>query len=660
MPTVIPAYSELCKLDLLHLAYAEATERFPPIAQTHAELNSAQKDHFIEELARDLQNHAYHPSKSSENDSGSQGGPAPIRDRTVQAALQLAWASQRAEEESAGPQAESAIQWIARAAEKGLTRVYAEKIELGTAPAARSKPGDKRSEPAGDRALLSLLQEMLTAYPSLAQDKDFASRWFDCVFHGVDTMLEQASLVGKRDTRAPVKCARFANQLIVLVDSEPQFDWVIPGVQHRLRGELSKINASVDPSQTQHVDLACGDKLTFGEFELRLSGSAGKFRASYERAKSKKTVAADPAEIPPAESKKPAVPRRKKPVKQAKENSRGGLTNLFGWLTFPSRAFRAVRARFPSLNVQPFRANGGTFVHKNRNPIIAAAGLAVVVALVGVYVLSSTRVAGAESFHRTFHRNPAGPPLAPYGQVRLDFQTLDESGLRITLPRTRNQLGAVGVRTMFGVRGDFEITAQYEVLQAEKPASGWGAGVMMSLQTGSQESARIGRALDADDKQVFKWDRANQKETGDAADLANEIPSKQAAGSLRLERKGPTLRYFVAEGKSTNFRLVHEEDFGRENIDTFRVGHDRRPSQYHRRAAHRFRRQSGPTPKPRLNRANPRLDLDVAGRIGPRGGAGRGSLCGLAPTPGEIGGAISYEAPVMGERRGVSPPVRRV
>jgi hypothetical protein len=155
--------------------------------------------------------------------------------------------------------------------------------------------------------------------------------------------------------------------------------------------------------------------------------------------------------------------------------------------------------------------------------------------------------------------------------VRLDFQSLDEDGLRNTLPRSRSQLGAVGVRTMFGARGDFEITVHYEILQAEKPALGWGAGVMMSLEAASQDSARIGRALDADDEGVFKWDHGNQKQTDDPADVVDPIPSKQAFGSLRFVRKGPTLRYYVAEGKDASFTMVHEEEFGSKNIDTIRV-----------------------------------------------------------------------------------------
>ena len=574
MPPVVPGYSELCKLDLLKLAYTEAAERFPHIVQAHAELNSAQKDHFIEELGRDLEAHAYHPSNPPADDSGSRWGSAAIRDQIVQAAFQLAWASAAGPEKSAVSQAESAIQWIARAAEKGLTRVYVEKLEVGRSPAPVSKPREKRAVPTDDAAFVAILHDMLKAYPNLAQDKDFAPRWFDCVFQGVDAMLEQASLVGKRDAHAPVKCARFANYLVLLVDPEPQFDWVIPGVQHRLRGELSKFNGSVNSSQTQHIDLARGDKLTFWGFELRVSGGVGKLRVSYEPTKSKKPIAPDLAEPPEPEAKKPALPKRKKPVKQAKEESRDGLTITLHWLSFPRRAFRTVRDRLPAISRMQLLAFPRSFISspsKNRNSVLAAAGLVVVIAIAGAYVFLSMRGADAESFHRAFHRNPAGPPLAPFGQVRLDFQTLDESGLRITLPRTRHQLGAVGVRTMFAARGDFEITVQYEVLQAEKPASGWGAGVMMSLEAASQESARIGRAVDADDKQVFKWDRGNKKQTDDEADATNQIPSKQAVGNLRFERKGSILRYYVAEGKDSSFTLVHEEEFGSANIDTFRV-----------------------------------------------------------------------------------------
>jgi hypothetical protein len=58
----------------------------------------------------------------------------------------------------------------------------------------------------------------------------------------------------------------------------------------------------------------------------------------------------------------------------------------------------------------------------------------------------------------------------------------DEQGLRIAIPAKTNCRG-VGVYTRFGVHGDFEITASFEILKADKPREGGGVGPELYLRT---------------------------------------------------------------------------------------------------------------------------------------------------------------------------------
>jgi hypothetical protein len=54
------------------------------------------------------------------------------------------------------------------------------------------------------------------------------------------------------------------------------------------------------------------------------------------------------------------------------------------------------------------------------------------------------------------------------------------AGLEITILKPWiHPWGGVGVRTAFGLRGDFEVTATYEILQADPPTDGFGVGVAM-------------------------------------------------------------------------------------------------------------------------------------------------------------------------------------
>ena len=575
MEHLLLAYGQVCSIDLLQIAYADASDRYPPIAHAHAGLTGAQKARFLEALAHDLASHAYHAIRKQPGDERSNWDTDRIRDRVVQSAWKLALNSQANLERSEPHEPEQAVQWIARAAESGASRIYAERLELGSTSIESQLSGQPANSEPGCRAALKCLQEMLVAYPGVLQERSIARVCFDYVLRSIDSMLEQASLVGKRDAHAPVKCIRFADYLIVQTDPDPQYDWVIPGVQHRLRLELAKIKATVDPSRTQIVDLGRGQKLNVGEFELCASGGNGKpLRVAYtkiNRPQPDLTIAAEAID-----EKKPAVPRRNKSSKKVANETVGDGVALPRWFSAPARILLAIRERLPRLDGTRASAHVQSFARvfrRHRNLLVIGSCLIVVAAFGGAYVVSSPRGKAAESFHRDFGSGTAGPPLAPLGPVRLEYQTLDAGGLRITLPEMRYQYGPVGVRTMFGARGDFEISFRYELLKAERPASGWGTGVFLSLEKSSSppDSARIGRVHDAEDKQVFKWDHASPDHLEADQAAGNQLASKRPAGRMRFVRKGPMLRYLVADGNDDNFVLVKEEDYGTGDIDSFRV-----------------------------------------------------------------------------------------
>ena len=70
------------------------------------------------------------------------------------------------------------------------------------------------------------------------------------------------------------------------------------------------------------------------------------------------------------------------------------------------------------------------------------------------------------------------------GRLPAELTVLDDGrfvkptpeGLRMTLPKDRADLGPARVVTSFGVGGDFEITAAFEILRAEEPSGGYGVG----------------------------------------------------------------------------------------------------------------------------------------------------------------------------------------
>jgi len=64
--------------------------------------------------------------------------------------------------------------------------------------------------------------------------------------------------------------ARFADDLVILVDHDPRWDWLLRAVEKRLREELAKLEVVVNEEKTRNVDLRKGESFGFLGFEFRL------------------------------------------------------------------------------------------------------------------------------------------------------------------------------------------------------------------------------------------------------------------------------------------------------------------------------------------------------------------------------------------------------
>jgi predicted esterase len=126
----------------------------------------------------------------------------------------------------------AAVQWVSRAIERGLSRVYAVEI------------GDGRPTDAHDSSLERTLQP-------------------------IDEVLTQAKALGRRGIVIHLDGARFGGFVIVLSDCAPDAEWLMPAVQKRLHDVLADRAAELALAETPLLDLACGDRLQFLGYELR-------------------------------------------------------------------------------------------------------------------------------------------------------------------------------------------------------------------------------------------------------------------------------------------------------------------------------------------------------------------------------------------------------
>ena len=85
----------------------------------------------------------------------------------------------------------------------------------------------------------------------------------------VDRMLERAKAVTRNQQWTYVEYARFADDLVVLVDAHPRQRWLRAAVEQRLREELATLQVEVNEEKSRRVDLTQDESVGFLGFEFR-------------------------------------------------------------------------------------------------------------------------------------------------------------------------------------------------------------------------------------------------------------------------------------------------------------------------------------------------------------------------------------------------------
>jgi RNA-directed DNA polymerase len=85
----------------------------------------------------------------------------------------------------------------------------------------------------------------------------------------VDRMLERAKEVTRNGRWTEIEYVRYADDLVVLVDSHPRHRWLRRAVVKRIRQELAKLQVEVNEEKSRIVDLTRGESFGFLGFEFR-------------------------------------------------------------------------------------------------------------------------------------------------------------------------------------------------------------------------------------------------------------------------------------------------------------------------------------------------------------------------------------------------------
>jgi len=107
----------------------------------------------------------------------------------------------------------------------------------------------------------------------------------------VDRMLERAKEVTRNGKYTYIEYARFADDMVILVDAHRRHDWLLHAVEQRLREELAVLHVTLNEEKSRMVDLARGETFSFLGFDFRrIKSRRGVWRPRYTPRQKKRTA----------------------------------------------------------------------------------------------------------------------------------------------------------------------------------------------------------------------------------------------------------------------------------------------------------------------------------------------------------------------------------
>jgi RNA-directed DNA polymerase len=280
-------YIHVCKWETLWEAYrqAKANNGAPGIdGVTFAAVEAGGVEEFLDQLQQELVQRIYRPQKARKVEIPKGGGKMrqlsipSIRDRVVQGALKLILEPIFEADFQPGSfgyrpkkSAHIAIQRVATAIRGGKTYVIDFDLRSYFDTVRHHIVLEKVAQRVDDDRVLWLLKLLLEASgkQGVPQGGVISPLLSNLYLNEVDRMLERAKAVTRHERGTAVEYARFADDLVILLDSQPRQRWLRQAVEKRLREELAKLLVEVNEEKSRTVDLERGESFGFLGFEFR-------------------------------------------------------------------------------------------------------------------------------------------------------------------------------------------------------------------------------------------------------------------------------------------------------------------------------------------------------------------------------------------------------
>jgi RNA-directed DNA polymerase len=303
-------YVHVCKMETLQEAYQMAKSNYgaPGIdGVTFDAIEESGVESFLKQIQDELAHNTYQPMPVRKKEIPKDGGSKvrvlsipSIRDRVVQGALKLILEPIFEADFQSGSygyrpkrSAHEAVDRVDQAIVQGLTRIIDLDLRAYFDNVQHSLLLDKVAKRVRDDQVMRLLKMILksTGTKGVPQGGVISPMLSNLYLTEVDRMLEKAIATTRRGKYPNVQYARFADDMVVLIDSHPRHDWLVGAVERRLRQELAKLRVEINEEKSRKVDLSKEEKFGFLGFEYRRVRSRnGKWRTHFVPKLKKRTA----------------------------------------------------------------------------------------------------------------------------------------------------------------------------------------------------------------------------------------------------------------------------------------------------------------------------------------------------------------------------------
>jgi RNA-directed DNA polymerase len=303
-------YTHVCKMETLQEAYemAKKNDGAPGMdGVTFEVIEESGRESFLERIREQLITGTYQPMPARKKEIPKEGGTKvrvlsipSIRDRVVQGALKLILEPIFEADFQPGSYgyrpkrtAHAAINRVAQGIVEAKTKIIDLDLRAYFDTVQHSLLLDKVAKRVRDNEVMRLLKMILkaTGKKGVPQGGVISPVLSNLYLNEVDRMLERAMKATRFKQYTAVQYARFADDLVILLDNHPRHDWLVATVTERLREEIAKLRVEINEEKSRIVDLRKGESFGFLGFDFRLVRSLkGTWRPQYTPKLKKRTA----------------------------------------------------------------------------------------------------------------------------------------------------------------------------------------------------------------------------------------------------------------------------------------------------------------------------------------------------------------------------------